>query len=96
MGITAFQNALISMMPHEAPRAAFPSLHAAVSLLTCWYAWRYCRWYLPILVVVVTGLLVGTVYLRHHYVVDLIAGAMLVPWVLWATPKLDRWWSRGA
>ncbi len=38
------------------------------------------------------GLLASTIYLRHHYVIDLVAGAFLVPWVLWLTPRLDRWW----
>ncbi|MGE0393747.1 MAG: phosphatase PAP2 family protein [Vicinamibacterales bacterium] len=95
MGITAFQNALISMVPNEASRAAFPSLHAAVSLLTLLYAWRYVRWYVLPLGVVVTGLLVSTVYLRHHFVVDLVAGAALVPWVLWAAPRFERWWMAG-
>lgn len=95
MGITAFEQALISMMPNEASRAAFPSLHAGVSLLTIWYAWRYLRWYVPVLLVVVGGLLVSTVYLRHHYVVDLLAGALLVPWGLWITPRFERWWNAG-
>lgn len=93
--ITNFQQSIIRMMPHDASRAAFPSLHSAVSLLTLVYTWRYCRWYFPILLIVVTGLLLATVYLRHHYVVDLIAGAMLVPWALWAAPRFDRWWNTG-
>jgi membrane-associated phospholipid phosphatase len=92
--ITTFQTSLIEMMPNHASRAAFPSLHAAVSLVTIWYAWRYCRWYVPVLVVVTGGLLVSTVYLRHHYVVDLIAGAMMLPWVLWITPRVERWWTQ--
>ena len=95
MGITAFQNALLAMVPNEASRAAFPSLHAGVSLLTLVYAWRHVRWYVLPLGIVVTGLLASTVYLRHHYVVDLLAGALLVPWVLWAAPRFDRWWNAG-
>ena len=91
--ITDFQNALINMMPNQASRAAFPSLHAGVSLVVLCYAWRFCRWLFPILVVFVFLLLVSTVYLRHHYVIDLIAGAALVPWALWLTPRLDRWWK---
>ena len=43
MGITAFQNALLAMVPNEASRAAFPILHAGVSLLTLVYAWRFVR-----------------------------------------------------
>ncbi len=90
--ITSFQASLIEMMPNHASRAAFPSLHAAVSLTTVYYAWRFCRWYTPVLVFVTTGLLLATVYLRHHYVVDLLAGALLVPWTVWLTPRFDRWW----
>ncbi|MGE4225424.1 MAG: phosphatase PAP2 family protein [Vicinamibacterales bacterium] len=92
--IANFQQALFEMMPNQAARAAFPSLHSAVSLLSLAYAWRYCRWYFPILFVFVVGLLVSTVYLRHHWVVDLIAGALLVPWVLWLTPRFEGWWRR--
>ena len=92
--IMDFQSALFRMMPEDASRAAFPSLHAGVSILSLVYAWRHARWYFPILLVVVTGLLLSTVYLRHHYVVDLIAGAMLVPWVLWLRPRVSRWWER--
>ena len=90
--IANFQQSLIEMMPNQAARAAFPSLHSAVSCLSLVYAWRYCRWYFPILLVFVVGLLTSTVYLRHHWVVDLIAGALLVPWVLWLTPRYERWW----
>ena len=91
--ITDFQNALIAMMPNEASRAAFPSLHTGVSLVVVCYAWRFCRWLVPLLVLFILGLLASTIYLRHHYVVDLIAGAALVPWALWVTPRLDRWWK---
>ena len=93
--ITNFQQALIEMMPNHAARAAFPSLHAAVSCLSLVYAWRHCRGFFPILLAFVVPLLVSTVYLRHHWVVDLIAGAALVPWVLWITPRFERWWGPG-
>jgi membrane-associated phospholipid phosphatase len=93
--VAGAQNALLNMMPNHASRAAFPSLHAGVSIVTLYYAWRYCRWYVPVLAIAVAGLLVSTVYLRHHYVVDLVAGAALLPWVAWATPRLDKWWNAG-
>jgi membrane-associated phospholipid phosphatase len=93
--IANFQEALIRMVPEDASRAAFPSLHAGVSTVTLYYVWRHCRWYFPILLPLVLGLLVSTVYLRHHWVVDLIAGALLLPWVVWVTPRFDRWWRRG-
>ncbi len=91
--VTHFQEALFAMMPNHAARGAFPSLHAAVSCLSLYYARKYCPWFFPFLLVFVAGLLVSTVYLRHHWVVDLIAGAALVPWVLWLTPRFERFWQ---
>lgn len=91
--MTNFQESLIGMMPNHAERAAFPSLHSAVSCLCLCYAWKYCRWYFPILLVFVVGLLTSTVYLRHHWVVDLLAGMCLVPWTLWLAPRYARWWA---
>ncbi|MDT8396331.1 MAG: phosphatase PAP2 family protein [bacterium] len=53
---------------------AFPSLHAAILLVTLMLAFRenraMFRWFLGCGV----GILVSLVYLRYHYVVDLIAG----------------------
>jgi membrane-associated phospholipid phosphatase len=91
--ITNFQEYLIGMMPNHAARAAFPSLHSAVSCLSLYYAWKYCRWYFPILLLFVIVLLASTVYLRHHWVVDLLAGMLLVPWTVWLAPRYERWWK---
>ena len=74
-------------------RAAFPSLHAAVSLLALFYAWRYVRPWFWALLPFAAGLWVSTVYLRHHYVVDLFAGWMLAPVAAWLAPRIDGWWA---
>ena len=74
-------------------RAAFPSLHAAVSLLALFYAWRYVRFWFWVLLPFVLGLWVSTIYLRHHYVVDLFAGWLLAPVAAWVAPRLDGWWA---
>jgi len=75
-------------------RAAFPSLHAAVSLAALVFSWRYLRAWFWVLLPFVLGLWVSTVYLRHHYTVDLLAGWALVPAALALAPRLDRWWAR--
>jgi membrane-associated phospholipid phosphatase len=75
-------------------RAAFPSLHTAASLAALVYAWRYLRPWFWALLPFVVGLGVSTIYLRHHYFVDLVAGWLLVPVALWVAPRLDAWWSR--
>ncbi len=59
---------------------AFPSLHVGLSSLALYYAWRYRKlskihnviWWLYI--PLVTSLWFSTVYLRHHWVVDIFAG----------------------
>jgi membrane-associated phospholipid phosphatase len=82
----------LALLPADS-RAAFPSLHAAVSLLALVYAWRHVRPAFWALLPFVLGLWVSTVYLRHHYVVDLVAGWALAPLAFWVAPRLDRWWS---
>ena len=82
-----------SLLPVDS-RAAFPSLHAAVSLVALVYAWRYVRVWFWVLLPFVLGLWASTIYLRHHYVVDLLAGWLLAPAAVWLAPRLDRWWAR--
>ena len=74
-----------------APRDAFPSGHALVTLLTILWAWRFrlgVRW-----AVTVAGalLFVATVYLRYHYVVDVLAGVALAALCLALAPAVHRW-----
>jgi membrane-associated phospholipid phosphatase len=83
----------LALLPEES-RAAFPSLHAAVSLLALVYAWRHVRPFFWLLLPFVLGLWVSTIYLRHHYVVDLLAGWLLAPLACLAAPRLDGWWER--
>ena len=42
------------------------------------------------------GLVVGTVYLRHHWVVDILAGFVLTFFSYWAGPRLEDWWNAQA
>jgi len=74
-------------------RAAFPSLHTAASLVMLVCAWRYLRAWFWIALPFVLGLWVSTIYLRHHYAVDLLAGFALAPIALLLAPRIDRWWA---
>ena len=42
------------------------------------------------------GLLLATIYLRHHYVVDLLAGLVLCGISFWLGPKIEDLWSKKA
>jgi membrane-associated phospholipid phosphatase len=88
-----FSARTFALLPVDS-RAAFPSLHAAVSLVALVYAWRFVRPWFFVLVPFCVGLWVSTIYLRHHYAVDLIAGFALAPVAMWAAPRVDAWWAR--
>jgi membrane-associated phospholipid phosphatase len=93
MGFSTLSAQAFALLPVDS-RAAFPSLHTAVSLVALIHAWRHVRVWFWILLPFVLGLWASTVYLRHHYVVDLIAGWLLAPVAVWIAPRLDAWWSR--
>jgi membrane-associated phospholipid phosphatase len=84
--------AMINVLPRES-RAAFPSLHSAVTLLSLMLAYKYVRWLFWILLPFCTGLLLSTVYLRHHYVIDLLAGFVLGILAYIYGPRIDAWWK---
>jgi membrane-associated phospholipid phosphatase len=68
-------------------RDCFPSGHTEIAVLTLIYAYKYHKPYFWILTIVVPSLILSTVYLRYHYVVDLIAGIVLALMVYFiATP----------
>ena len=76
-----------------ANRDVFPSGHTMMTLVSIWWSWRMrlaVRW--P--VTVVGALLVfATMYLRYHYVVDVMAGAALAAVAVWLLPGA---WDRVA
>ena len=75
-------------------RDVFPSGHAQLTIIVMALAFRYrlkARW---ILLTLGSLLIVATVYLRYHYVVDLVAGALLAWFTLWSGDKLEMWWRR--
>lgn len=83
----------LSLLPTDS-RAAFPSLHAAISLLALGLAWRFTRPLFFLLLPLVAGLWVSTIYLRHHFVVDLLAAFLLAPAAYVLAPRLDAWWLK--
>jgi membrane-associated phospholipid phosphatase len=91
--LSTFSARAFELLPLDS-RAAFPSLHAAVSLLALVYAWRFVRPLFYLLLPFVLGLWASTIYLRHHYFVDLLAGWALSPAAHFLAPRLDAWWAR--
>jgi len=62
------------------PCGAFPSLHVGISTVALMYAWKFRKfnklfrgiWYAYIPLVI--SLWVSTIYLRHHWIIDIFAG----------------------
>jgi len=58
-------------------RDCCPSGHTMISVLTVLLARRYARRFFPVACIWAGFIIFSSVYLRYHYVVDLIAGAIL-------------------
>jgi membrane-associated phospholipid phosphatase len=73
-------------------RDCFPSGHTQTVLISLWFAFKYRRplfWiYLPIII----ALIISTVYLRYHYVIDLVAGFAAAGITLLLGTRLWAWW----
>ena len=78
----------------EAPGAALPSSHVAVALVTVFFSFVYLRriryWHLALAIL----LCASTIYCRHHYVIDVVAGvitaAVLVPLANWLYFRVSK------
>jgi membrane-associated phospholipid phosphatase len=77
-----------------AQRDIFPSGHTQLTLVALYLAFRHTlrsRWVLLVLGVL---LLIATVYLRYHYVVDVIGGIAFCFITIWGGMRIERWWRR--
>jgi membrane-associated phospholipid phosphatase len=58
----------------RAPRDVFPSLHVGLSTIVLWYGAKLGRGWLLVLLPLVVANWISTIYLRYHYMIDVIAG----------------------
>lgn len=70
---------------------AFPSLHAALTLVVLVYGFRHNSAAFFLLLPLGTGLVVGAVYGRFHYAVDMLAGLAVGAVVAAVAPGLYAW-----
>ncbi|MDP4183652.1 MAG: phosphatase PAP2 family protein [Bacteroidota bacterium] len=75
----------------EQPTGAFPSSHVGLSViilfLSAKYAYRYFLGILPIVVF----LILSTVYIKAHYLVDVVGAFLVFPSILWISHLLYRY-----
>jgi membrane-associated phospholipid phosphatase len=74
-------------------RDVFPSGHTQLTLILMFITMKYKM--RVTLFMWITGILLifGTVYLRYHYVVDLIAGAIFMVITVWSAQYIYNWWQ---
>ncbi len=79
-------------LPHlTAHRNCMPSGHTMVTLLNMMIAFRWKSRFRWVYCVVGCGIIVSTVYLRYHYVVDLLAGAVVTVVAILGGRFLEQW-----
>ena len=71
-------------------RDCFPSGHTELTLLTLYYARKFHRRLFRWMIVPASALIISTVYLRYHYVIDVAAGALLAMAVILVARPLHR------
>lgn len=71
-------------------RDCFPSLHAAHMTVALVFAHRFRRALFLVMLPVGLGLYASTIYLRMHYVTDVVAGVVLAWVAIFAAPRLNR------
>jgi membrane-associated phospholipid phosphatase len=76
-------------------RDCFPSLHSAHNTVVLAFARRFRRWAFALYLPIGLGLYVSTVYLRMHYVVDVVAGVATGAAAVWLAPRINRRWRAG-
>jgi membrane-associated phospholipid phosphatase len=76
-----------------AQRDAFPSGHTQMTLIACTLAYRYRLSSRHVLAVAGGLLIISTVYLRYHYVVDVLGGILFYTLTIATAPKLFGWWK---
>ncbi|NUN68648.1 MAG: phosphatase PAP2 family protein [Bacteroidetes bacterium] len=75
-------------------RDAFPSGHTQLTLVAMYIAVAArtrIRWWL---VAGGTLLIISTIYLRYHYVIDVLAGMLFFLFTIWSGRRIDAWWNR--
>jgi hypothetical protein len=74
----------------------FPSLHTAVPTFFALYSWRHrdlpaLRWLWPVVALVASQIVLATMYLRWHYLIDVVAGLTLAVVVDQLSARVGAW-----
>lgn len=83
-----------------AQKDIFPSLHTAAPTYFALFSFRYrqrfpFRFTWPLMFFIVSQIIGATMFLRWHYLIDIVAGLTLASSALWISGKITDWeWAR--
>ena len=72
----------------EKPTGAFPSSHVGIALTILWFCIVNKPKWSAIIILPVYLLVLSTVYIAAHYVIDVIAAVIVTPFTYWSSNKL--------
>ncbi len=90
--ITDFVRDALNALEHN-KRDCMPSGHTQIVLIVLSLARRYEKFLFYLFLPIVCALIFSTVYLRYHYVIDLMVGTTLAILCMIFGPLLHRWWN---
>ncbi|MFY8162388.1 MAG: phosphatase PAP2 family protein [Candidatus Kapaibacteriota bacterium] len=74
-------------------RDCMPSGHTMIALMNIILAFRYKVRMRYVVLVLGSGLIFSTLYMRYHYLIDVIAGIASAMVVFWIEPKVRNWFK---
>jgi len=77
-------------------RDVFPSGHTSAALICLYYTSRFAPRWLPFVLPGVALMILATMYLRYHYLADVLAGVLLAALCLVLAPWLLRYQTRSS
>lgn len=84
-----FRNMLVTLQNlGEKPTGAFPSSHVGICIICMWIIFKHSRKIFYVLVPVALILICSTVYIKAHYLTDVIGGLISAPAYLWISSKI--------
>jgi membrane-associated phospholipid phosphatase len=90
--ITDFVRDTLNALEHN-KRDCMPSGHTQIVLIVLYLAHRFEKRIFYLFLPIVCFLILSTVYLRYHYVIDLFAGTLFAIACMIFGPRLYRYWS---
>ena len=90
--ITDFVRDTLNTLEHN-KRDCMPSGHTQIVLVALYLAHRYEKFLFYLFVPIICALILSTIYLRYHYVIDLLVGMALAIGCLIVGPRLYRGWN---